>query len=688
MILVELAMKNIKTQLKSYLMYFISMAFSVMVYYSFRAMSYDKNLVERIGINKNLAGSLQAASVMIVLFILVFMFSANSFFLKKRKKEIGLYNLLGMRKIQISLLFFMENCVIGLAALGAGIFSGIIFSKLFAMLLIRALYLEMDSGFAFSLKAVQSTSVMFMVILILVSLRSGRVVYRYKLVDLFKAMQKGDRVKGTTVFTWLIGLVGVGLLSYGYYQAVHIMDYTFYLNEKTQSDVGFLYAITLILGSCVVGSYLFFHGFMQIVISLMQKIKSYYYRDIHMVTTGGLSFHLKKNATTLGTIAVLSGTALAAIGGATNVYSFGMATVNADSPMDFVVDCREYVDLEKILADYPDYPVTDKVKLTIKQVGGSFEQTSFDVSTRQTAAFSIVSLSNYKDLRKVNPFLKPINLATSDEVVMFDRLIGSDVLLNEVSFGPLRLQSVKEPLRIKDNRLDALGGARSVRYNQSTIVVRDALFESLPDAQSYSLMMINVENGQDSEALTTALESRLPERRYQQTSRFTYEGGQVKGSVQPEVLKTDTSPSSAENQLERTTLDSRYPALRDNRIAFGTLVYIAIFLGVVFLFATGSIIMLKQLSEAEEEKIRYQMLRKIGVSRKMIATSIYRQNFLVFFAPLVIAYLHSQFALKTLNYMIASSNNSLTWLSRGFLLVIYLGFYFGTASTYNRIVND
>ena len=139
MILVDLAIKNVRTQLKSYLMYFVSMAFSVMVYYSFRAMRYDQHLVERIGVNQNLASSLQAASVMIVLFILVFMFSANSFFLKKRKKEIGLYHLLGMRKIQISFLFFMENCVIGIAALGAGILAGIVFSKLFSMLLILAM---------------------------------------------------------------------------------------------------------------------------------------------------------------------------------------------------------------------------------------------------------------------------------------------------------------------------------------------------------------------------------------------------------------------------------------------------------------------------------------------------------------------------------------------------------------------
>ncbi|MBP1044356.1 ABC transporter permease [Vagococcus sp. BWB3-3] len=689
MILVNLAIKNVKTQLQSYLMYFVSMAFSVMVYYSFRSMSYDKNLVERIGVNNNLAGSLQAASIMIVLFILVFMFSANSFFLKKRKKEIGLYNLLGMRKLQISFLFFMENCVIGLVALGTGLLAGIIFSKLFAMLLIRAMYLELDSGFAFSLQAVQSTSLMFLLILSLVSLRSGRVVYRTKLVDLFKAMQKGDRIKKTTIFTWLMGLTGVGLLIYGYYQAVHIMTYSLYLNERTQSDMGFLYGIMLILAFCVLGSYLFFHGFTQIMISVLQQLKSYYYRDIHMVTTGGLRFHLKKNATTLGTIAVLSGTALAAIGGATNVYSFGMETVNMERPMDFVVDSRESEALKGVLADYPTFPVKDEVVLTLKQVAGSYEQTTFEYSSRQTGALSVLSLSNYNALQQVNPFLKKISLTNSAEVVLFDRLTGNPELLNEASFGPLVLQSMKEPLKIKEQRTDALGGFRTVRYNQSTIVVTDQLFDSLPAEGGYRLTMINVKNGADSGSLAEAVESRLPVRRYQQKVNVTFEQGQVAGQIQPEIEISEAAENRYDaDQYERISLDSRYPALKDNRITFGTLVYIAIFLGVVFLFATGSIIMLKQLSEAEEEKMRYQMLRKIGVSRKMIANSVYRQNFLVFFAPLAIAYLHSKYALSALNYLIATSNNSLTWLSRGFLLVIYSGFYLGTAAAYNRIVNE
>lgn len=686
MILAELALKNVRTQLKSYLMYFISMAFSVMVYYSFTAMSLNDSLVKRVGDNQNIAGSLQAASVMIVLFILVFMFTANTFFLKKRKKEIGLYNLLGMRKFQIGLLLFMENGVIGVGSLVTGIFSGMIFSKLFSMLLIRAMYLEFESTFAFSYDAIKSTGVMFLVILFMVSLRSGRVVYRYKLVDLFKANQKGDRVKKITILTWLSGLAGVFLLVYGYYQASHMIDYTLYLNEKSQSDMGMFYGVMLILFYCVLGSYLFFHGFMQIVIAVMQKLKGYYYRDIHMVTTGGLRFHLKKNATTLGTIAVLSGTALAAIGGATNVYSFGMDLVDTISPMDFAVDSRAFSELEEIIADHPDFPIKEQVALNFKQVGGYYQRHAFGETSTHVQPLTVLSLSDYRRATKVNPLLAPITLKKANDVVLFERqLQGNSDIVADLSFGELILQGVTEPFEIQASRLDTLGGGGRVRYNLSMIVVADAVFQSLPSQGAYGMTMVNVENAESSQALSDDVAARLPDHGYQQEANFTFENGQIVGSIQPEepYQENDERPV-----YRRSTVDSRYPALKENRINFGSLVYTAIFLGAVFLFATGSIIMLKQLSEAQEEKTRYQMLRKIGVSQKMIKASVYRQNFLIFFAPLVIAYLHSKYALVVLDFMIASGDTSLTWAARVFLLLIYTGFYFGTASSYYRTVSE
>ncbi|WP_220410634.1 FtsX-like permease family protein, partial [Escherichia coli] len=129
---------------------------------------------------------------MIILFIIIFMFSANAFFVKRRKREIGLYSLLGMRRSQIGILFFVENMFLGLIALVTGIFFGVIFSKLFAMLLLKSLQVPVTSGFIFSIQAVLNTVLVFLIILGIVSIRTATTVYRYKLITLFKANEQGE----------------------------------------------------------------------------------------------------------------------------------------------------------------------------------------------------------------------------------------------------------------------------------------------------------------------------------------------------------------------------------------------------------------------------------------------------------------------------------------------------------------
>jgi len=220
----DLAVKNVRTQFHGYFIYFLSMSFSVMVYYSFSSMRLDKTLVRHAGNDAPINGMLHSASLMIILFIIVFMISANNFFLKKRKKEIGLYSLLGMRKSQIGWLFFVENVLLGLTSLVAGILAGVLFSKLFSMILIKIIYLDIDRRFTFSLAAVKQTTIMFLIVLFLVSFKNARTVYRYKLVELFRAAQEGTTIKKTTFWTWILGGLGIFLIGLGYFFAFNFYD--------------------------------------------------------------------------------------------------------------------------------------------------------------------------------------------------------------------------------------------------------------------------------------------------------------------------------------------------------------------------------------------------------------------------------------------------------------------------------
>lgn len=688
--LAELAVKNMRTQYQNFVMYFISMAFGVMVFYSFVAMSYNQALLERMAVSLNLSSSLKAGSTMIIIFIFVFMYTANNFFMQRRKKEIGLYNLLGMRKRQIGLLFFMENILIGLLALVVGIIAGVIFSKLFSMLLVKAMFLTVDSDFSISWRAIRDTAWMFLLILAVVSFRSGHLVYRYKLVDLFRGNSSQPKEARVTLWTWLMGLSGLGLLSYGYYLATHFLDFILKLNQQLQTDLGLIIGAMLLLLYCISGTYLFFWGFLQIAVKGLQMVKRYYYRDINMVSTGSLRYHFKKNGTTLATIAVLSGTAIAAIGGATNVYNFGMANVNAEIPTDYIVTKESLPAVKDVISQSENHQLAAETEVSFGVTGGYFERAGFGESQTYIGGVNILKISDYQKLTKISPLLPQLVLKKLSEVAVLEQSMANGEVVKRLTVKNLKFSGSTKKFISINNDVDALGGSFSTRYHLPTIVIQDELFKELSPAVVYQLSYLSITNGEDSQGLYEQLMREVPQKNYQITTEYTLNEDQLSGKMTPEVLLSEGNEEASQEgvTVSRQSLMARYPTLSASRVELGLLVYIAIFLGVVFLIATGSIVMLKQLSEAEAEKERYQTLRKIGVSREQIKRSVYRQNLFVFLAPLVIAYFHAKYALVTMSFLLASHDTLLTWFARGMLLLIYLGFYIGTAKTYNRLVNE
>lgn len=680
MIFLKLVHKNVKTQFKNYFIYSLSMACAVMVYYSFISMSLDHNLLQRIQASRNLAATLQASGAMIALFIFVFMYIANSLFIDKRKNELGLYSLLGMRRYQIGLMIFLENLVLGLFSLGIGLVLGIIFSKLFSMILIKALYLKMDSQFVFNIGAVEKTARMYLIILCLVSLRGVYLVYRYKLIELFKSATKGERYIKVTLFTWLLGILGVSLVGLGYYRAAHLADYTMILNQQYENGMGLFFGVLRILTYCVSGTYFIFYGFLPIVLVMSQKIKSFYYRDIHMVTTGNLRFNFRKNAMLLGTIAVLSGTAIAAIGGATNVYSFGIEAAENDNPVDFIVDETLSDKVTTKLRELEGEKIRLKqVNLPINFLKGEFEQTFIGEQTTVSGIFNIISETNYVELQAVNPQLERLPKLKDTEVIYLEGMIYGDQDAWNREMSSVSFSGIKTPFKVKKVLVDKLGGRIRARYNMPTFIMSESQVDKLNEQEKYTLSFIKSDNELLDDVIYQEIKKELAPTKF----RFVENGNDFR---EEKVTQTELK-QEAYLGLTRDMLVGKYPDLQNNRTQFGLLVYTAIFLGSIFLIATGSIIMLKQLSEAEEERSRYQLLRKIGVPHAQIKGSIYRQNALVFFVPIVIAALHGKYALTALSYLLPSSNQTLTWLARGTMLVIYLIFYLSTASNYNKIVN-
>ncbi|MEG0550673.1 MAG: ABC transporter permease [Vagococcus sp.] len=688
MMLSKLALKNVKTQFRYYLMYFVSMAFSVMVYYSFVSMSYEKTLLKRAANDMRIDAGLRAGSVMIILFIIIFMFSANSFFVKRRKREIGLYNLLGMRRSQIGILFFVENMLLGALALVTGITLGIIFSKLFTMLLLKAIHVPISSSIIISFEAILNTMIVFLIILAIVSIRTATTVYRYKLITLFKADQQGEGNAYVRWYNWLFGSIGVIFLGLGYTLAKRFLDFMIWFEKMYQTD-GFsmLLCPLIILMICIIGTYLFFNHFLAIILHLIRKVKTYYYRDINMVTTGNLSFHLKKNSMTFATIAVLSGTALAAIGGAASVQSFTLQLADSTTPTSYAVSEAHYQELTNFL-DEEGAVISNQATVRFKYVGAQMGYEANGEYSNGEGFYNVMSLSNFQELSKVIKDIKPLDLKQKNDVAMMS---GSNQLYIDQAVTPDKkgvLGNVGE-VNITKTQADFIGNVRDMRLSYNAIVVTDELFKELNAKYDYQYHVINVEGADENDVLASkSLERFTPlmeSKTYFKQETKNKEGKMVDSVEKVEKPTSDNLPTGYTTQGE---FSIRYPYYNSLIKSTGVLIYVAVFLGMVFMIATGSIITLKQLSEAEDEILRYDMLRKIGTPKNMIKRSIYKQNSIIFFAPLSISLLHAYFALQVLFVLIGRPALLLTYISVAFLIVIYILFYFATSSSYNKIVNS
>ncbi|MCY9510089.1 ABC transporter permease, partial [Paenibacillus larvae] len=241
MTLFNLALRNMKRNFKNYSIYFFSMIFSIVIYYAFVAIQFNSQIQQAAETSKKISGALIFSSILLILFSALFIIYSNGFFTRKRKKEVGLYSLLGVRKKQIAKMLAYENLFMGLIALVVGIGIGALLSSGFTKLLLVLMDSEMIVHFEIPTAAVFNTALVFFVIILYTSFQGYRLIYRFKLIDLFKADSQGEKVpKGSLV----IALLSVIMIGSGYYLASDFAQAAKKLNVRLE-DLPYLALIIL-----------------------------------------------------------------------------------------------------------------------------------------------------------------------------------------------------------------------------------------------------------------------------------------------------------------------------------------------------------------------------------------------------------------------------------------------------------
>ncbi|OXL83332.1 hypothetical protein BCV73_09745 [Paenibacillus sp. SSG-1] len=643
MTLFDVAKKNIQGNVKNYLIYLLSMIFSVMIYYIFVSLQYSQAIAEGLQSSESLRAILSQASVILILFTAVFVWGSNAFFTRKRKKEVGLYALLGMRRQTIARMLFYENLIMSLVALILGVSLGTLLSKLFTMILLKLLDNPVRAGFEIHIGAIGQVTLVFAVLILITSMQGYRLIYKFKLVELFQAERKGEHAPR---ISRLAAGLSVILIALGYWTAF----------KPVSTTQGILVNFSIIFIGLGAGTYLLFRSLVIALLQLSSHHKKRYYRGINMIGTSHLLYRIRSNTVMLTTIALLSSLTLCAVSVGYSFFYTQKQSAEQERPFSYTYAASaasenglDAAARQLILSD-AKHPVIAEIDLPAIATDADLTQFAYQPGNYEPneVPVKLISASTYNQAASALGYKERLQPTGRDVVLvrpLYTNLSADEVQGNRISITAGNEQESLEVTGVAEGRILPWG------YPDLCIVMSDGLFSQLSKSLKGS----------------------------------TYKAFKVRGQ---ETTK-ETATALIKLSGDESKMATFYRQYRQNVENAGINVFTLGFLGLVFLAATGSIIYFNQLTEAEASKGSYGILRKIGVSRKDIRRSVAKQVLFVFGLPLIVGLVHSIMMLKALAgiNLISGLFAVPILLSGGAYLLIYLAYYAFTVKTYYRTVS-
>ncbi|SME50151.1 Bacitracin export permease protein BceB [Bacillus mobilis] len=328
--LFDIVQRNIRRNFKEYILYFVSLASSMLIYFIFASLRYSTQIKIEMVNNVMINSVLQSSKVILIIFIAIFIMYSTNFFIRKRKKEVGLYSLLGITKKQIGTMLFCETMIMGSIALVVGILIGSVSFKLFLGLLMSLMKLNVSIHFELSIKAIIDTFIVFLSILLYTAWKNSRIIYKFPLIEMFQANHQGERMPKGSVLRGYIGLIllGIGYILAGFFrEVVNIVRNPI---DPMNPILNPIMIPVFILFAVVLGTYFLFISYMVIVLKKIRGKREIFYSGINIINISQLLYRVKGNAKLLATIAILSATALTAISTVAAGYYVGQSETNED----------------------------------------------------------------------------------------------------------------------------------------------------------------------------------------------------------------------------------------------------------------------------------------------------------------------------------------------------------------------
>src|SRR5699024_7201688 len=338
--------QSLKKNIRNYYLYVFALVFSVALYFSFVTLQYDPALEETSNTVKGSA-AIGAGSILLIIIVAVFLLYANNLFIKRRSQEIGLFQLIGMTKGKVFRILSIENIALYIGSLVIGIFLGFVSSKLIKMVFFKLTGVDEVAGLAFSGEALFQTVLVFLVIYLFIMIMNYWYIKRQSVLSLFRSRSKTEHsIRRLSVWQVLIGLLGIALIIFGYYLSTIIFD-----SDLTDATP-LLIMMVSILGSVILGTYLFFKGSVSFILQLIRKSKAGYLSINNVMSLSSIMFRMKSNALLLTVITTVSALAIGLLSLTYISYYSSEKTAQQMAPNDFsIIDLDDATDFEKKLDD-------------------------------------------------------------------------------------------------------------------------------------------------------------------------------------------------------------------------------------------------------------------------------------------------------------------------------------------------
>ena len=635
----KLAVTNLKNNRKTYVPYIFTGILTVMMFYIIDALSRGKGVTQN-----TLKICLQYATGVIVVFAVIFLFYTNSFLIKRRKKEIGVYNILGMGKRHIARMMAVETFLTaGISILG-GLVSGLVFGKLMYLLLLKILHNSVDMQFSVNGTAILQTVILFAGIYLLTYLYN---ILQIQMVNPVELLHGGNQGEKEPKSRWLLVIIGVAALGNGYWIAL-----------TTEAPLEALLKFFVAVVCVIIGTYALFIAGSIVILKMLRKNKSYYYNPKHFTSVSGMIYRMKQNGAGLANICVLSTMVLVMVSTTVSLYAGMEDILDSRFPREVSIVCNQ--------ADTEQEGIIDNL---LKE---QCEKTGVKITDRVRYRYgSMNAVLKGNQLEKVEQYYPDnefyyVEMLTQDE---YNRIEKQNVSLSEQEILTYTTNG-----RCGEKQINIAGQNYQVKKELS-----EMMSQPKSSVEMYKTLYIVFADAAQIERIQP----------FSYADKFNLKGDDGKQREALEEMQKEFYEKIPDGSME-----SRMLSRASFYELYGGLFFIGIYLGSMFIMATVLIIYYKQISEGYDDRERYQIMQKVGMSKKEVKRSIQSQVLSVFFLPLVVAVIHVAVSFKVMTKILGVLNLTnvplfaiCTAITIAVFAVFYIIVYSITAKEYYRIVN-